>query len=114
MDKQPRQRRLLEIISARRYEKLAVLARELGVSKKTIMRDLDELSGQAAFYTKCGKEDGGVYACEHWYFSRVYYTPEQEQVLRMLLAGLQPDSYEAKQVQSALDAFAMPKVQKDA
>lgn len=50
MKKADRQRRLLEIISARRYEKISRLAEELNVSHDTISRDLNELTESASFY----------------------------------------------------------------
>ena len=57
MTKSERQRRLLEIISVRRYETIPNLAEELGVSRYTIMRDLDEVTAIASFYTVAGRED---------------------------------------------------------
>jgi predicted DNA-binding transcriptional regulator YafY len=42
--KSERQRELLEIISARRFETIPNLAHELGVSRYTVMRDLDEVT----------------------------------------------------------------------
>lgn len=59
--KTDRQRQLMEIISARRFETIPNLASELGVSRYTIMRDLDEITDIASFYTVCGKHGGGVY-----------------------------------------------------
>ena len=109
MLKTERQRKLLEIISVRRYETMENLAYELGASVATIKRDLIELTDQASFYTKCGKYDGGVYAVDGWYYSRSYLTNDQEKALRDVCAGLQPDM---KQIQSILDAFARPKAQK--
>ena len=110
MLKHERHRRILEIISARRFETTNNLARELGVTRTTIKSDLLELSDQASFYTKCGKYGGGVYATDGWYYSRTYLTAEGEQALKDVLAGLQPD---LEQIQRILDAFARPKVQKD-
>ena len=106
MKKADRQRRLLEIISARRYEKISRLAEELNVSHDTISRDLNELTESASYYITSGKHGGGVYAVDGWYYSRTYLSTDQEALLRKLLAGLQPE--EQKTMQSILDAFAKP------
>lgn len=105
--KSERQRELLEIISARRYETIPNLAKELGVSRYTIMRDLDEVTDIASFYTVCGKHGGGVYAVDGWYYSKAYLTTDQEALLRSLLPGLQPE--DQKTMQRILSAFAKPK-----
>lgn len=60
MKKADRQRRLLEIISTRRYEKISRLAEELNVSHDTISRDLNELTESASFYITCGKHTQGI------------------------------------------------------
>lgn len=108
MKKADRQRRILEILSARRYETIPNLAFELDVSRHTIMRDLNEITDCASFYTTCGKHGGGVYAVDGWYYSKSYLTAEQEALLRKQLPGLQPE--ERRTMQSILDAFAKPKI----
>ena len=107
MTKSERQRRLLEIISARRYETIPNLAEELGVSRYTIMRDLDEVTAVASFYTVPGRHGGGVYAVDGWYYSRTYFTADQEALLRSLLPGLPPE--DRKKMQNILNTFAKPK-----
>ena len=106
--KTDRQRQLMEIISARRFETIPNLASELGVSRYTIMRDLDEITDIASFYTVCGKHGGGVYAVDGWYYSTTYLTADQEALLRSLLPGLQPEQQET--MQRILSAFAKPSV----
>ena len=104
--KTDRQRRLMEIISARRFETVRNLASELGVSRYTIMRDLNEITDIASFYTTCGKHGGGVYACDGWYYSKTYLSKDQEKLLRNLLPGLQPE--QQKTMEAILTAFAKP------
>lgn len=104
--KSDRQRRLLEIISARRHETIPNLAHELGVSRYTVMRDLDEVTSIASFYTAPGRYGGGVYAVDGWYYSRTYLTADQEALLRALLPGLPPEDRET--MQGILDSFARP------
>ena len=105
--KSERQRELLELISARRFETIPNLAHELGVSRYTIMRDLDEVTSIASFYTVPGRYGGGVYAVDGWYYSRTYLNTDQEALLRALLPGLQPE--DRKTMQSILNTFARPK-----
>ena len=106
MTKTDRQRRLMEIISARRFETIPNLANELGVSRYTIMRDLNEITDIASFYTTCGKHGGGVHACDGWYYSKTYLSTDQEALLRSLLPNLQPE--QQKTMQAILAAFAKP------
>ena len=104
--KSERQRALLELISARRFETIPNLAHELGVSRYTIMRDLDEVTSIASFYTVPGRYGGGVYAVDGWYYSRTYLTAEQEALLRSLVPGLPPG--DRKTMQGILNTFAKP------
>lgn len=106
MIKSERQRRILEILSARRFETTSNIAHELNVSRYTVMRDLDELTDSASFYTIRGRYGSGVYATDGWYFSKIYLTSNQEALLRELLPGLQPE--DQKTMQRILDAFAKP------
>lgn len=107
MTKTDRQRKLMEIISARRFETIPNLASELGVSRYTIMRDLNEITDISSIYTTCGKYGGGVHAVDGWYYSRTYYSQDQEDFLRSLLPGLQPE--ERKKLEDILLAFAKPR-----
>ena len=52
-----RRQALLEIICERRHEKMDNLAFELGVSRKTIIRDVLELSISYPIYTAAGRHD---------------------------------------------------------
>ena len=56
-----RRKRLAEILLNRRYEKTYNLAFELGVSPKTIQRDLIEINGVIPIWSKAGRYDGGIY-----------------------------------------------------
>lgn len=108
MTKTERQRRILEILSARRFETVSNIAHELDVSRHTVMRDLDELTDSASFYTVRGRYGSGVYASDGWYYSKIHLTPRQESLLRELLPELQPEQQTT--MQSILDAFARPTV----
>lgn len=108
MTKAERQRRVLEILSARRFETISNIAHELDVSRHTVMRDLDELTDSASFYTTRGRYGSGVYATDGWYYSKIHLTSGQEALLREILPKLQPEQQNT--MQSILDAFAKPTV----
>ncbi|MBQ7907078.1 MAG: HTH domain-containing protein [Clostridia bacterium] len=81
-----RKNKLLEILSIRRTETISKLAKELGVSERTIIRDINTLSIDYPIYTKCGKH-GGVYVMDGYrYRSYGYYlSDEQKNTLIMLV-----------------------------
>ena len=59
-----RRQALLELLCERRYEKMANLAFEFGVSRQTIQNDVLELSLSYPIYTSVGN-NGGVYVQEN-------------------------------------------------
>jgi len=102
-----RRQMILEALSDRRYETLDGLATEFGVSKMTIRRDIEILGCSAPIYTVQGG-GGGIRVADGWYVGRRYLHKDQEELLRSLLDGLQPE--QQKTMESILSAFAMPKV----
>lgn len=109
MNKLDRQRKLLEIVSARRYETMPKLAQELGVSRYTIMRDLNEVAEIAPLYTTTGRH-GGVHAVKGWYYSRSYLSHDQEALLRSMLPMMDPSKQEM--LEQILLTFSLPKIPK--
>ena len=102
-----RRQMILEALSDRRQETVENLAAEFGVSKRTIRYDIEILGCSAPIYKVQGG-GGGIRVADGWYVGRRYLRSEQEQLLRELMDGLQPD--QQKTMQSILSAFAMPKV----
>lgn len=102
-----RRQLMLEALSDRRQETLDSLAAEFSVSKMTVRRDIEILSCSAPIYTVQGG-GGGIRVADGWYIGRRYLRSDQEELLRRLMAGLQPE--DEKTMQSILSAFAMPKV----
>ena len=105
-----RRQRILEILSDRRETTRTALATELGVSTRTIERDIIELTCSTPIETVQGNT-GGIRVADGWYLSRRYLHTEQEALLRELMTGLQPDQQEI--MQSILTAFAKPKIKED-
>ncbi len=102
-----RRERILEILSDRRETTREALAAELGVAPRTIDRDILQLTSSAPIETVCGRYGGGIRVADGWYLSRRYLHTEQEDLLRELMSGLQPD--QQKIMGDILSAFAKPK-----
>lgn len=69
--------RLIEILLYRRYEKTENLAFELGVSTKTIQRDLLEINTIIPIYSRTGKYYGGIYLREGFSIYKAFLTEEE-------------------------------------
>ena len=103
-----RRQLILETLSDRRADTLDNLAVEFNVSKMTIRRDIEILSCSAPIFTTAGRYGGGIRVADGWYIGRRYLHDDQEQLLRNLMDGLQPE--DQKTMQAILTAFAKPKV----
>ena len=79
-----RRREIMKILCRRRHETMSNLASELGVSIRTIQRDIDILSTTEPIYTKTGKYAGGVYVVEGYSMDRMYMTDTELNVLKKL------------------------------
>lgn len=76
-----RQLNLIKLLCCRRHETISKLALEFGVSKRTIQRDIDELTFLIPIYVKCGRYDGGVYVDEGYTMDRMYMCTEEIDLL---------------------------------
>ena len=101
-----RRQAMLELLSDRRQETVANLMAEFGVSRCTILRDIETLSCSAPIFTVQGN-GGGVRVADGYYYGRRYLHGDQEALLRKLMNGLQPE--EQKTMRSILTSFGMPK-----
>ena len=102
-----RRQQMLEYLSDHRFTTYSELASEFGISRRTSVRDIEELTCSAPIFTVSGK-GGGIRVADGWYISRRYLRDEHESFLRELMDGLQPDQ-QAK-MNEILLAFAKPKV----
>ena len=100
-----RRQMILEYLSDYRQATYRELAERFGVSKNTIVADIEELICSAPIYTVAGKY-GGIRVADGWYIGRRYLHGDQEALLRELLPGLQPE--QQKLMQSILTSFAKP------
>ena len=75
---------IMKILCRRRYETMSNLASELGVSVRTVQRDIEILSGTEPIYTQSGKYGGGVYVMEDYSMDRMYMKEQELDVLQKL------------------------------
>jgi len=100
-----RRQMIIEEISTWRHITIPALAEEFGVCRRTVERDIEVLSCSYPIFTE-NCRGGGVRAMDGWYLSRQYLHDDQEELLRRLITGLQPE--DQKTMQRILDAFAKP------
>ena len=100
-----RRQAMLELLSDRRQETVANLMAEFGVSRCTVLRDIETLSCSAPIFTVQG-HGGGIRVAEGYYYGRRYLHSDEEALLRRLIHGLQPE--EQKTMQGILKRFGRP------
>ncbi len=81
--------KLLNALSRRRYDTVANLAVEFGVSERTIRRDIESLSTIEPIYTQTGRYAGGVYMLEGYYTDRKSLNADQKNVLERIVTCAQ-------------------------
>ena len=86
-----RQNEILRILCRRRHETISHLAAELGVSERTIRRDIEELSLTAPIYTRPGRYDGGVYVMDGYTMDRMYFKRSEADVIRGIVSAAERD-----------------------
>ena len=79
-----RRYKILKILCRRKQEKIGNLAHELGVSERTIRRDIDALSLEEPIFTERGRYGSGVYLMNHFSMMRMYMSEQELCVLRKL------------------------------
>nr|WP_305148164.1 DeoR family transcriptional regulator [Dysosmobacter welbionis] len=89
-----RRQLILDLLCQRRRETISNLAAELGVSERTIRRDVEMLTLRYPIETVCGRYGGGVRMADWYQQGRQRLTPRQTALLRRLAAGLQGEDLE--------------------
>ena len=72
---------IMKLLCKRRYETMANLSQEFGVSVRTIQRDIDELTFLMPLYIKSGRYEGGIYVDEAYTMDRMYMRVEEIDLL---------------------------------
>ena len=83
-------RKIIEIISIRRYDTMRNLVCEFGVSWQTIFRDMQVLAEEYPLIITRGN-GGGVALPKGYYVSQRYLTPKQEGAIRRNLDVVNPE-----------------------
>ena len=110
-----RRQEIMKILCRRQHETMSNLASELGVSIRTIQRDIETLSISEPIYTQTGKYNGGVYILEGYSFERMYMTEQELDVLRKLYIAVNEKSFlliddEKRLLESIISQYSKPKI----
>lgn len=108
---------LLKVLCRRRYETIANLASEFGVSKRTIRRDIEFLSLKNPIYTQAGKYTGGVYVLDGYTIDRMYMNDAELNVLKKLSIAEKDNTLlsinERKILNSIILQYSKPQLRKE-
>lgn len=106
-----RQNQLMHILCGRRYETIEHLAEALGVSTRTIRRDITELSRTEPIYTQTGRYGGGVYVMEGYRRDRLYLANEEIAFLKKLQEGqTNLTDQDRAMLQGLISKYSKPKI----
>ena len=94
MDAGERRQQILELLCRRRKDTMQKLASELGVSARTIRRDVELLTLTYPLETICGRSGGGVRVADWYHLDRQRLSPRQTALLRRMAAGLRGEDLE--------------------
>ena len=94
MDAVERRQQILELLCQRRKDTMQTLAAELGVSERTIRRDVEILTRSYPLETVCGLYGGGVRVADWYHLDRQRMSPKQTALLRRLAADLRGEDLE--------------------
>lgn len=90
-----RRRAILEAICERRFDTEGNLAFEFGVSRRTIVNDISEISCHYPIYTETGGIGGGGVYVKDWYrLDCKFFTDKQLEFLERILLYLKGENYE--------------------
>ena len=94
MDAVERRQQIVELLCQRRKDTMQTLAAELGVSERTIRRDVEILTRSYPLETVCGRYGGGVRVADWYHLDRQRMSPKQTALLRRLAADLRGEDLE--------------------
>ena len=94
MEAVERRQQILELLCQRRKDTMQNLAAELGVSERTIRRDVEILTRSYPLETVCGRYGGGVRVADWYHLDRQRMSPKQTALLRRLAADLRGEDLE--------------------
>lgn len=83
-----RRKEIMKILCRRKHETIGNLAFELGVSERTIRRDIETLSLTEPIYTQTGRYCGGVYVVDSYSINQMYLLEKEAEILHKLFHAL--------------------------
>lgn len=84
-----RQMKILRILCRRKHETIANIAIELGVSERTVIRDITELSLSEPIYTVTGRYRGGVYIDPDYSMHKMYFEENERLLIEKIVADIE-------------------------
>jgi len=99
----------MRILASRRQETMGQLARELGVTDRTIRNDITALTADYPLVTVRG--NGGCVRLEDWYQPHKNILNQRQQVVLMEILNGINEPYQKKVLQEMLTAFGSPLIQ---
>ena len=100
-----RRQKIIELLCLRRRETMGNLAHEFGVSRRTILLDIEVLSCAYPIITMRGKYGGGIKIMDGYRLDRKYLSLNQIYLLRKLAKTLSGDDRDV--MESILRDFAL-------
>ena len=94
VDAVERRQQILELLCQRRKDTMPNLAADLGLSERTIRRDVEILTRSYPLETVCGRYGGGVRVADWYHLDRQRMSPKQTALLRRLAADLRGEDLE--------------------
>ncbi len=85
-----RRMEIVRVLCIRRHDTIPNLANEFEVSKKTIRRDIHDLSFRFPIYTQCGPH-GGVFVMPEFSMLRMYMKESEIAILTKLLYAVEEE-----------------------
>ena len=87
-----RREHLIRILILRGHATLSELSTELGVSQRTVMRDVDALSIRVPIYTVAGRY-GGIYIDKHHLQNHTYLRANEISLLKKIVYSIEQHSF---------------------
>ena len=104
MSPSERRQEIMDVLCRRRHDTYDNLAREFGVSKRTIRYDIEMLTISYPIETVCGRYGGGVKVSDWYTPSRKTLNAEQADLLKRMASTLQ--GHDLAVLSSILTQFA--------
>ena len=105
MSPNERRQELLEVLCRRRHDTYDNLAREFGISKRTIRYDVEILTLSYPIETASGRYGGGVKVADWYHSNQKTLSPKQAALLKKLAPSLQGDNLAV--MNSIISQFAL-------